>query len=809
MANLKKTKNMKKHTILPLILIIVFAFSACKNDETTNENENIYPEKSEIVGLASPIILNTFEENIVELKDFFPNLKSADEIELKVINDNLEINPDGTKLKIKVTSENLPKLSTISLKINGFFYDLILKKSNKAKHTFEYQFEENYETVQIKGEFNSWNPQNTVLEKNGDTWTGSIIADAGKYQYVLMVDGKEMLDPNNPEKTSNGFGGHNSVLQIGEKPTENPLEIFTISEGGDEIKFGFNHEPKTVLAFYQNHKLEAVNSVEGFTQPITIIIPKDAKQKERTYIRVFAFDDKSVANELLIPLHNGEVLTEISDLQRTDFEAATIYNTFIDRFFDGDPTNNRPTDDPDIHPRANYHGGDIAGITQKIEDDFFKELGINTIWISPIVKNPEGAYGEYPNPKTKFSAYHGYWPISFTLIDNRFGTEEEFTKLVETAHANNMNVLLDFVANHVHEEHPIYQANKDWATELHLPDGTLNTERWDEHRLTTWFDVFLPTLDLEKPEVYEMLTDSAVYWIEKYNLDGFRHDATKHIPEIFWQTLTLKLKQRVMIPQNKKLYQIGETYGTAELIGSYVNTGQLNAQFDFNVYDAVSTCLATDRNFADLAQVLQTSAKYYGNHHLMGNITGNQDRGRFISYAGGSLDFSEDAKLAGWTRKIEVGNPIGYKKSAMLMAVISTIPGIPVVYYGDEIGMPGGNDPDNRRMMKFENLTDEEKKLKENATKLLNFRQNSLALIFGDFKILQADNEIFVYQRTYFDKIVIVALNKSEEEKTIEIPISDRFNIENINANFGNEISKAENSINITISATSFEILSN
>ena len=141
-----------------------------------------------------------------------------------------------------------------------------------------------------------------------------------------------------------------------------------------------------------------------------------------------------------------------------------------------------------------------------------------------MVKNPESPYGYWPDPPSKFSGYHGYWPVSFTIIDDRYGTAEDLHELVEVAHNNNMNVLLDFVANHVHQDHPVYRAHPDWATELYLPDGSLNTERWDEYRLTTWFDIFLPTLDLSRPEVYEMLSDSAVFWIREYKLDGFRHD---------------------------------------------------------------------------------------------------------------------------------------------------------------------------------------------------------------------------------------------------------------------------------------------
>jgi len=114
-----------------------------------------------------------------------------------------------------------------------------------------------------------------------------------------------------------------------------------------------------------------------------------------------------------------------------------------------------------------------------------------------------------------------------------------------------MNIIVDYVANHVHENHPVYQQHKDWATPLYLPDGRMNTELWDEERLTTWFDTFLPTLDLENPVVAEAMTDSALFWLHNYDIDGFRHDATKHIPESFWRMLTLKAKNRILNPDGK------------------------------------------------------------------------------------------------------------------------------------------------------------------------------------------------------------------------------------------------------------------
>jgi glycosidase len=479
----------------------------------------------------------------------------------------------------------------------------------------------------------------------------------------------------------------------------------------------------------------------------------------------------------------------------------------VDRFNNGNIQNDQPTKNPDILPKANYFGGDIEGIKKKISDGYFSNLGINTIWISPIVQNALGAYGEFPEPFTRFSAYHGYWPTSFTKIDFHFGTSQDFHNLVETAHNSNLNILLDFVANHVHEKHPIYKKHPDWATSLYLPDGTLNTEKWDEHRLTTWFDTFLPTLDLSKPEVYEMLSDSAVFWIKEYNIDGFRHDATKHIPEVFWRTLTKKLKLQIR-NTNSNIYQIGETYGTRELIGTYINSGELDAQFDFNIYDdAVAVFAKDDESFERLSNSLNESFKYYGNHHLMGNITGNQDRPRFITYASGAITFAEDSKKAGWTREINVEDKIGYKKMALLSAFVMTIPGIPIIFYGDEFGMVGANDPDNRRMMRFDNLNDDENILRDITSKLISLRKNNLPLIYGDTKILKVTKKTFVFARTYFDQIAIVVFNKSNNSNTIDFEIPDRFSGKKFKASFNSKWKISENNMEIEIAGNSFEVI--
>ena len=193
--------------------------------------------------------------------------------------------------------------------------------------------------------------------------------------------------------------------------------------------------------------------------------------------------------------------------------------------------------------------------------------------------------------------------------------------------------LVDYVANHLHQSSPILKEHPDWVTPMYTEDGRLNVRLFDDERLTTWFDTFLPTLDLEKEEVREAMTDSALYWIRHYDFDGFRHDAAKHIPESYWRLLTKKIRKE----RNwNHLYQIGETYGSVELVRSYVKSGMLDGQFDFNVYHTAVKVFGLDGgDMRVLNTELYKSLDNYGYHNLMGYISGNHDKPRFISVAGG------------------------------------------------------------------------------------------------------------------------------------------------------------------------------
>ena len=537
-------------------------------------------------------------------------------------------------------------------------------------------------------------------------------------------------------------------------------------EQSAELTIGFTQKPEKVVALWQNTLLPA-EAISLTDSEIVVKLPALPQTKrERSFLRVYAATADSPMSDILVPLQNGKVVTDINDLNRHDPETQILYSLMIDRFNNGNTSNdwqyNRPEE---VLPQADYQGGDVKGITDKINAGFFEALGINTIWVSPITQNPYDVWGQYHNPDTKFTGYHGYWPIYITKVEERFATDEELHEMLQTAHAHGINVVLDYVANHLHINSPLFQAHPDWATDSLTVDGKPNLELWDgDYRLTTWFDKHIPSLNLERRDVADQLTDSALFWIRNFEFDGYRHDACKHIPLNYWRTFTRKLKTDPQL-RDRDYWMIGETYGDPALINSYVKTGMLNAQFDFNIYHTAIDVLAkhNDRPMTDLARVIEESGAAYGSHHTMGNISGNHDKPRFISLAGGDLSWDEDSKAAGWNRNIGIGDSaVGYAKSLLLEKVNLTIPGVPCIYQGDEYGQPGANDPDNRRMMRFDGYNDYEQHYLDEVKQIAQLRRQNIALQFGDYIPLYCDDDVLIFLRIYLGHGVLVAINCSD-----------------------------------------------
>lgn len=789
--------------LLLVVPVLLWALTAC-NNEAEPEFPSQFPTKGGLIGLASPIQLND-SVTTVFLEDYFLEPEWIEAMEVPV---GMTAKKEGTTLLLSGTLDT--PLGELRLLGEGGEYNLLLKRYKKQQISYRFDPQgKTYEALYLKGEMNDWNPSKTPLKLVDGVWQTTLALYPGRYQYLLVsAAGEEFKDPE-AETVSNGIGGFNSLLAVNRVSAEELplLETFLVA---DELVQLTADRADEVFVFWDNSGLDHNFVSRTEHGKLLVRIPEEAKLKKRSFLRVWSANKFGESNDLLIPLEQGRPVREVAQLDRFDKETSLLYFMLVDRFNNGNPDNDQPLEDERVKTPANYQGGDLAGIHQKLEEGYFEKLNINTLWLSPITQNPLEAYQEYPAPHRFYSGYHGYWPITFTTIDHRLGKEAELKALVDAAHERGMNVILDFVSNHVHEEHPFYKEHPDWATQLDLEDGRKNIRIWEEQRLTTWFDTFLPSLDFTVPEVTETLTDSALFWIKHYELDGFRHDATKHIPVHYWRTLTSKLKKEVMAKESKRIFQVGETFGSRELIGSYVGSGQLDGQFDFNLYfDAVSVFQDEETSMKRLEESMRSTFDFYGSHSLMANITGNHDLTRFITLAGDGLQAGEDHKEAGWAREVKVENPLGYARLKQLTAFILTIPGVPVIFYGDDIGMPGANDPDNRRMMRFDNLSEEEASVQRSLRKMTKLRKTRMSLLYGDFNWLQVTDGTAVYSRTYFGETTIVAFNKTNEAQQISVEMDESGQKQNFQVQFGSEQRLEGNNLILELAPNSFEVLTN
>ncbi|MFH1213690.1 MAG: alpha-amylase family glycosyl hydrolase [Candidatus Neomarinimicrobiota bacterium] len=653
----------------------------------------------------------------------------------------------------------------------NYYLPVIVKPKNSV--TFSYKPRTRPTRIFVMGNFNDWNRSSLPLsDEDGDgVYTREVMLDDGVYEYQFVVDKSEIFDPLNPEKTDNGFGYFNSVLRVRAPLADRIPNLYILPDRHNDTLaltvdcLGDTNDIRYFLLFdnqlcppenyrYQNRKLYI--DLKAFGIPTGIHV-----------LRVTAQFRNQPGNVVTIYLKNGKPLGNSTFI----WNDACLYALMTDRFNNGDPANDRPVTNPQIAPQANFQGGDFRGIRQKIEKGYFDSLGVNTLWISPVNKTTDSAYQEWPEPHNYFSGYHGYWPIDEKHTDSRFGTLDDFRKLVETAHRHNIKILLDFVSNHVHAEHHFYKEHHDWFGKLELPDGTQNIRRWDEYRLTTWFDTFIPSFDYEvSHNALQAMTDNAVWWLKKTGVDGFRHDATKHVPYEFWQTLTHKIKNRVNPHRALDVFQIGECFGSNDLIKSYVNNSMLESQFNFNqFFTARRTFIDSKGDFRDLDLSISKALEVYGYNHLMGNLMDSHDQVRMMAFLDGDLTLSDDGAARAWREPaIVVDNLSTYRKELVVLAYILTIPGIPVIDYGDEFGLTGANDPDNRRMMRFGNeLNSAEQEQLHKVSQLIRLRNAHPALRRGDYLSIKAEKDLFVYSRGDLNERLIVVLNKGAADQNL------------------------------------------
>jgi glycosidase len=737
---------------------------------------------SEMKDLIQPLNLNAGKTDTILISDVFYSdnynlsFKTNPDIKIKYVNN---------KFLILSPSANFSGMGLIEFTKQGNNYVIPFTANAKINQSFAFKPAGKVKHVNLFGTFNGWNRQDLPMsDKNSPgTYEITIPLDPGRYEYKFFVDSNEVADPLNIEKISNGMGSFNSVLTVKPLNDENTFLHILGKEkenGMYTLSFYYEKENKSallrssVVALLNNSRLPDENlKIDGVN--ITIALSTE-ELKNDPVVRLAVVEKGLSTNLQTIRFFNGEVAANQKKQSSYD---NIIYALLIDRFNDGDKKNSIPVDDSRLLKQANYYGGDLQGVINKLNDGYFDSLGINMIWLSPVVDNTDKAYQEYPEPHRWYSGYHGYWPISSTKVEEKFGDMNLLIKLVKLAHQHNIKVILDYVANHIHIENPLWKLHPDWFGKLYLPDGTRNLRRWDDYRLTTWFEPFMPKFDYQNSKAaLEYMTDNAIWWIKTTGIDGFRHDAVKHVPNEYWRLLTQKLKKEFQ-GKNHLIYQIGETFGSYELVNSYVNNGQLDAQFNFILYDTAIPTFSSIVSFKALDQQMKKTFQVYGYNHLMGNIMDSNDKVRFLAYADGEVtDTTLNPIELGWFNPPVVKKESSYEKLKLYLTYLNTIPGIPILDYGDEIGMTGAGDPDNRRMMRFGiDLSPAEKQTLTDVRKIVNLRKDHPALRYGDYLTLKADDLNYVYLRSDMNERVLIALNKGEDKASYEIALPDFYKV--------------------------------
>lgn len=690
-----------------------------------------------------------------------------------------ELSKDASQIKI-FADRNFSGYTTLSFLKGSSKYELPVKIIKRQYITFTYtpENDEIVDEVCVFGNFNFWLRNKLLMSKQDDgSYSITLPFEPGQYEYLFAVDGKEILDPTNPKSVPNGLGGYNSPLIVlpsfnGKSPFITPIDqqinkdlILTYQIIPNDYKGEFSHYDFLVLL--DNKQLKS-SRIKVHNKQVTIRLPLDLSKKSKK-VRVVWSNNITSSNLSEVLLENGLPAGNGGEFRWQD---AIIYSLMVDRFKNANPSNDAPIINGKLADRANFQGGDLQGVIEELDENYFNDLGINTLWVLPIIKNTPNPYIETPPPHRMFSGYHGYWPISGRDIDPHYGTNADAKTMIDVAHKKGIKVLMDYVSNHVHAEHPYFQKHPEWFGQFILPDGRQNLRLFDEYRLSTWFESYLPSFDyFAAPEAIDTMVADAIWWLQEYNIDGFRHDAVKHVPYVFWRTLTKEIRKEF---PHKDIYQIGETFGDHSLISSYVNNGQLSAQFNFNLYWPARYAFAMDNeSFSGLAAEMERVIDIYGQNHLMANMMDSHDQVRYPAYLEHDLDWGDNAAEFGWHHDIQVDDPITYDKIQMYYSYLMTIPGPPVIYYGDEIGLTGASDPDNRRPMPWK-ITSRQKELRKYISNLSAIRSEHPALRYGDYFTVRADKSVYAYLRSDFNERILVVIHRkdSQDEIHIEIPKS-------------------------------------
>ncbi|HJL15924.1 MAG TPA: alpha-amylase family glycosyl hydrolase [Sandaracinaceae bacterium LLY-WYZ-13_1] len=471
-----------------------------------------------------------------------------------------------------------------------------------------------------------------------------------------------------------------------------------------------------------------------------------------------------------------------------EWRDALMYMIVVDRFANGDTDIDAPVGAPVEYP-ADFHGGDLWGALEVMRSGYFDDLGVNVIWLSPINQQAEGHF-EGRDGSRRYAGYHGYWPSRGRAVEPRFGGNEALRAFVQEAHARGIRVLFDLINNQIHEQHEYYDDHPGWFR-TGCVCGVDPGCGWSERPLDCLFAPYLPDIDWRVPGAERQFIDDAVFWIDELGIDGFRIDAVKHVETNSIYNLRAALSRRFE-QGGERLFLVGETavgesdsvdYGCGESypngyawIDAYVGDNALDGQFDFPTHHALQGGLVADSMpFSAVEDTVRTLETRYDPAGLHVRFLGTHDSNRMASRA--ARDPAQGCRWPGGGACSSLPetptDPAAFARLERAFTVLYTIPGIPFLYYGDEIAMPGGNDPDNRRDMVWTgalsslamgdtSLSAAQESLRAHLRELGQARRDSEALRRGRRVPLLVTDDLYVYAWAHDDpgQLALVAVNR-------------------------------------------------
>ncbi len=651
--------------------------------------------------------------------------------------------------------------------------------------------------VQVAGEFTGWaDAPQPLRDDDGDgVYTLTLSPNArlspGElYAYKLIVDGTYILDPN---ATYRKYDGDcvNSALRM-------PACTLAPEIQAGALTSTYDASAGTGSA---TTRITILTAMDG-SAPTTIDMQLDgAPLPDGAAI----LDPSAGAYDIALdglPLGRHELSIRVTDAagrdalpvdlpfwteeQPFEWRDTTMYMIVLDRFANGDTSIDHPEGGALEYP-ADYHGGDLQGALQVMQSGYFERLGVNVIWLSPVNQQATGAW-----PGTDghdYSSYHGYWPARGRTVEPRFGGDAALKAFVQEAHRRGIRVLIDLINNQVHQQHEYYVAHPEWFRTGCLC-GTPGCG-WSERPLDCLFASYLPDINWRNHDTEVQFISDAVNWLDAFDIDGFRIDAVKHVETNAVFNLRAAVHQRFE-QGGARVFMVGETavgefdsidYGCGETysngydwIDAYVGEHALDGQFDFPTHHRLEGGLSADSmSYVDVETVVNDYMTRYEPEGLYVRFLGTQDTNRLASRA--AYDPAQGCRWPdGGGCSSLPGLPTDPAVFGRLMRAFTleyTLPGIPFLYYGDEIATPGGNDPDNRRNMVWTGALSslamgdtavdaQQEALRSHLQALGTARQQSIALRRGRREPLVVTDTLYVYAYVHDDPgaLAVVAVNR-------------------------------------------------